>query len=158
VLIIVPKDAPNMKKLRQWIGRVITIEDGEPVVNGETLDEIEKYVYQNASGYELFIDKWLTSSDIIGHMAISRTDLENRLRTNSQIEVSDSLNIYLLQLTDKHMRGERMPVEYARPEIEKIILNARQVEFLRNERERIYNEGIETGKVKFYEQNASQKE
>jgi hypothetical protein len=49
------------------------------------------------------------------------------------------------------MRGEAMPMEYARPEIEKMVLYARQAEFLRSERERIYNEAIETKKVHFFD-------
>jgi hypothetical protein len=44
-----------------------------------------------------------------------------------------------------------MPMDYARPEIEKIVLNQRQVEFLLKERERLYNEAIQDGTMKFYE-------
>ena len=47
-------------------------------------------------------------------------------------------------------RGEQMPMDYARPEIEKIVLSKRQVEFLQKERERMYNEAIQSGKVVFY--------
>lgn len=136
LLVVVPNDAPNIDKLRGWMAKV-------------ELDKIEKYVYQNASGYELFSDKWVTSTEIGRLMPIEQAELENRLKTRNQIEVADSTKIYLLQATDKRMRGEAMPIEYARPEIEKMILNARQVEFLNKERERLYNEAIQTKKVKF---------
>ena len=49
------------------------------------------------------------------------------------------------------MRGEAMPLDYARPLIEKIILNERQVGFIRRERERLYEKAVQDGKVKFYE-------
>ena len=58
---------------------------------------------------------------------------------------------YILQITDKHMRGEAMPVDYARPQIEKIVLNARQVEFLQTERERMFQEAIEAKKLVFFD-------
>ena len=58
---------------------------------------------------------------------------------------------YLLQVTDKKLRGEQMPIDYARPRIEKIVLSTRQVEFLQKERERLYNEAIQKGTIKFYE-------
>ena len=138
MLVVVPKDAPNLAKLRQWIQK-------------QNLDEIDKYVYQNASGYELFEDKWLTTSDILRRIPMERNDLENRLKSKNQFETADSLKIYMLQVTDKHLRGEKMPVEFARPEIEKIVLSARQVGFLQSERERLYQEAIETGEIKFYE-------
>ena len=138
LLVVVPNDAPNIAKLRQWMAK-------------ESLDNIEKYAYQNASGYELFADKWLTTTDLLGYMPIERAELESRLKTKNQIEVSDSLKTYILQVTDKHLRGSQMPMEYARPRIEKLVLSARQVEFLQKERERLYNEAIQGKKIKFYE-------
>jgi len=48
------------------------------------------------------------------------------------------------------MYGEQMPFEYARPEIEKIVLSEREVEFLQKERERLYNEAIQKKKIIFY--------
>lgn len=138
MLVVVPNDAQKIAKLRSWIEKM-------------ELDNIEKYAYQYASGYELFTDKWLTTTDIIASMPISRAALETALKSKNQIEVSDTLKTYILQVTDKHLQGEKMPIDYARPEIEKIVLNARQVEFLQKERERLYNEAIQEKKIQFYE-------
>lgn len=137
ILVVVPKDAPNLDKLNQWLSKT-------------SLDAIEKYAYQNASGYELFMDKWLTTTQMISRIPVERADLEAKLRSSNHIEITDSTKTYLLQVTDKHMRGEAMPVEYARPQIEKILLNARQVEFLRAERERMYKEAIKEKKINFF--------
>jgi len=138
MLVVVPTDAPNVPRLRQWMA-------------SQDLDKIEKYAYQSANGYELFTDRWLTTTDIIRKMPIDRAELEQKLRYNNHIEQADSAHLYLLQITTKHVRGEAMPIDYARPEIEKIILNARQVDFLRKERERLYNEAIQQQKIHFYE-------
>ncbi len=147
VLLVIPTDAPESKKLRQWLSQI----KKEDEFSAKAMDNIEKYAYQNASKYELFVDKWLTTSDIINHMPMERSFLESQIKIRNQIEVKDSTNTYLLQLTDKHMRGEQMPVDYARPQIEKIILNARQVEFLTKEREKLYDEAIQDKKIIFYE-------
>ena len=136
MLVVVPNDAPNIAKLRTWMTKA-------------DMDHIEKYAYQNASGYELFADKWLTTTDLIVTIPITRAEMEAALKTKNQIEVSDTLKTYILQVTDKCLRGEKMPIDYARPEIEKIILNARQVEFLQKERERLYNEAIQERKIVF---------
>jgi len=138
ILVIVPNDAPNINKLRKWM-------------TNESLDDIEKYVYQNASGYELFADRWVTTTDMLAQIPVERKELENKLKTKNQIEVSDSLKTYLLQVTDKYLLGNPMPLEYARPEIEKIILSERQVDFLLKEREKLYNEAIQEQKIRFYE-------
>ena len=138
ILVVVPNDARDITKLRGWMAK-------------ESMDEIEKYAYKNANGYELFTDKWLTTTELLPQLPIERQDLETQLKIKNQIEVTDSLKTYLLQVTAKHLRGEKMPLEYARPQIEKIVLNARQVDFLNKERERLYNEAIQSGKIKFYE-------
>ena len=51
----------------------------------------------------------------------------------------------------EHIVGELMPLDYARPQLEEYILTTRQVEFLRNERGRMYDEAIQQGKIVFYE-------
>lgn len=138
ILVIVPNDAPNIGKLRKWMTE-------------ESLDDIEKYVYQNASGYELFADRWVTTTNMLAQIPLERKELENKLKSKYQIETSDSLRTYLLQVTDKYLLGNPMPLEYARPEIEKIILSERQVDFLLKEREKLYNEAIQEQKIRFYE-------
>jgi hypothetical protein len=50
-----------------------------------------------------------------------------------------------------YVRGEQMPLDFARGEIEKIILSQRQVEFIQQKREEIYKEALEQGKLKLYE-------
>lgn len=138
MLVVVPVDAPKMDKLRGWLTK-------------QDMDAIEKYAYQNASGYDLFTDRWLTTTEMMGRIPLERAELESRLKTKNQIEVKDSTKTYLLQITEKHMRGEAMPIDYARPEIEKMVLYSRQAEFLRSERERLYNEAVETKKINFFD-------
>ena len=151
LLVVIPKDAPKAAKLRQWLNKVNSeIMKKDQTLNA-VLDDIEKYAYQNASGYELFLDKWLTTTQMLSHLPIERAELESKIKYSSHIEVADSTKTYILHITDKHMRGEPMPLEYARPQIEKILLNARQVEFLREERERMYEEAVRSKKIHFYD-------
>ena len=137
LLVVVPKGAPNIVKLRNWM-------------KDEELDEIEKYAYQIASEYDLFTDKWLTTSDLISRIPIERGELENMLKNKTQIEMTDSLHMYLMQVTDKQLKGTPMPMEYAQKEIEKIVLNERQVEFLKQERNRLFDAAVKNGEVVYY--------
>ena len=155
VLLVVPNDAPNLSKVKQWLLKIGTErQERKERKNSKAtnvLDDIEKYVYQNASGYELFTDQWTTVTALTRQMPVERADLETKLKYGNRIEISDSTQTFILQVTEKHMRGEKMPVEYARPQIEKIILNARRVEFLRKERERLYNDAVQEKKIKFFD-------
>lgn len=148
LLVVVPNDAPNIDKLKKALSEV-KVEQADSTQN-ETMDFIEKYAYQNASGYELFTDKWLTTTEMVRRIPMEHAELETRLKTKNRVEVSDSLRTYMLEVTDKRLRGEQMPLDYARPEIEQVVLGARQVEFLQKERERLYNEAIQEKKIVFF--------
>ncbi len=142
VLLVVPNGAPKMDKLKQWL---------QQPTDEENIESIEKYAYQYATGYELFVEEWKTANQILMRMPFKEDDFQKQLSHKKQIELQDSVSTYLLQVTDIHAAGETMPLDYAAPEIEKILLNQRQVEFLQQERTALYEKAVREHKVKFYE-------
>jgi hypothetical protein len=177
ILVVVANDAPMLSDLRRWLlmangekveplkadrnkakhdknkqkGRK-TEKQAEPQEEEtNVLDDIEKYAYQYASGYELFTDEWKSASELQLLMPFERNEIDAMLRRSSQIELSDTVNTYILQVMDKRLSGEQMPIDYARPQLEEYILSTRQAAFLKAERERIYEEAVANERVKFYE-------
>ena len=142
LLLVVPNQAPKLDELKKKIQ--------QPELE-ENIEWIEKFAYQYATGYELFTEEWKTTSDIIVLMPLEQDNLDKQLKNKRQIEIQDSINTYLLQVTDLHMIGDEKPITYARKEIEEILLRQRQVEFIQQERNKLYNKAIETGKLKLYE-------
>lgn len=142
VLLVVPNGAPSMDQLKRYIV--------EPQ-DEEHIEWVEKYAYQYASGYELFLDAWKTANQILLRMPFEEDNLQKQLKQQRQITMQDSLNNYILQVVDVYVKGEQMPIDYARKEIEKIILSQRQVDFIESERENLYNNAIQSGKLKRYE-------
>lgn len=142
LLLVVPNQAPKLDELKKKIQH--------PEIE-ENIEWIEKFAYQYAVGYELFTDDWKTTSEIFVLMPLEQDNLDKQLKNKRQIEIQDSINTYLLQVTDLHMKGDEKPITYARKEIEEILLRQRQVEFLQEERNKLYNKAIETGKLKLYE-------
>lgn len=142
VLLVVPNGAPSMDQLKRYIV--------EPQ-DEEHIEWVEKYAYQYASGYELFLDEWKTANQILLRMPFEEDNLQKQLKQQRQITMQDSLNSYILQVVDVYVKGEQMPIDYARKEIEKIILSQRQVDFIESEREKLYNNAIQSGKLKRYE-------
>ncbi len=143
VLLVIPNEAPNMELLRKKI---------QNPFDEENIEWIEKFAYQYATGYELFTEDWKTINQILLRMPFQTDDLDKQLKHKQQIELQDSTNTYLLQITAMHQSGQKMPLDYARPEIKKIILSQRQVEFLHNEQEALYNKAIKEGQLKRYEE------
>lgn len=143
VLLVVPNGAPNMDLLRKNI---------QHPEEEENIEWIEKFAYQYATGYELFLDDWKTVSQIILRMPFEKDDLNKQLKATRQIELQDSINTYLLQVTNLYQANQPMPIEYARPEIEKIMLAQRQVNFIQQERIGLYEKAIKEGILKRYEE------
>ena len=143
VLLVVPNGAPNMDLLRKNI---------QHPEEEENIEWIEKFAYQYAAGYELFLDDWKTVSQIILRMPFEKDDLNKQLKATRQIELQDSINTYLLQVIDLYQANQPMPIEYARKKKKKIMLAQRQVNFIQQERIGLYEKAIKEGILKRYEE------
>ncbi len=146
LLLVIPLDASEQDALMNSL----------KTLDEEDLQFLEQYAYQNATGYELFLDEWKTANQLLVRMPFERSTFVSELRNKTQIVLQDSLNKYILRVTDKCMRENGMPFDYAKSEIKKIILSQRQNEFIKNEHERLYNEGVKLQKVKIYETEQGQ--
>lgn len=142
VLLMIPNGAPNMDKLRKYIVQP----DRE-----ENIEWIEKYAYQYATGYELFLEEWKTSEQIMQRIPFDKSAFHKQLKQKKQIELQDSINTYVLQVVDVYHAGDFKPLDYARVDIEKMLLSQRQADFLRTLRGEIYDEAVQQGNLKIYE-------
>ena len=92
----------------------------------------------------------MPATHIVLRLPLETNNLVQQLKKSDLIEVQDSLSTYLLQVTDKCLPGEVMPIEYARPEIEEILLAQRQSVFLREQRNNLYRDAVKFKKLKIY--------
>ena len=143
ILIVFPNGAPHQDKLRKWLG----------AHDEENMEKIEKYAYQNATGYELFTDDWRSANQILLRLPSSTDILQEQLKKHALIEVQDSVSTYWLQVTDKRVAGELMPIDMARNDIKKIILTERQKDYLDTRRRALYEDALRSKKLKIYEEN-----
>ena len=142
ILMILPKDAPQQDKLKK---QLLTL--GEK----DHLEKVEKYAFQYASGYELFLDDWKRGSQILLRLPLSTDQLQQKLNSKPLIELSDTSSTYLLLVTDKHLKGDWMPLDYAEPEIKQLLLRERQMAFLEEEKRSLYDNALLLRKVKIYD-------
>ena len=143
ILVVFPNGAPQQDKLRKWLG----------AHDEENLEKIEKYAYQYATGYELFTDDWRSANQILLRLPTSTDILQEQLKKKALIEIQDSVSTYWLQVTDKRVAGEQMPIDMARNDIKKIILTARQKDYIDSRRNRLYEDALRSKKLKIYEKN-----
>lgn len=151
-LLVVPTAAPGVEKIKKQmsaLSKADVLAQSDELIG--ILEQMEKYAYQYGSGYELFLDEWKTVSQVLLRMPLEEEKLHKLLKQKRQLAVQDSLNTYILQVSEMYSQGEFMPLDYARGEIEKLILSQRQVDFVQQKRDELYNKAIEQGKLKLYE-------
>ena len=141
LLLIVPNGTPDLEKLKKSMR----------ISDAKDLEYIEKYAYRYATGYELFTDKWITLAQLALWMPVKKVDLQRQIKPNSMFVMADSVSTYVLQVNEIRAAGTVMPIEYARSEIEPVLLRERATEYLQNERERIYEDGVRFKKIHRYE-------
>ncbi len=141
LLLIVPNGAPDLEKVKKAMHST----------EEKDIEYIEKYAYRYATGYELFTDEWVTVTQLAVWMPIKKADLQKQVRANTMLTLSDSVSTYVLQVNDTRAEGTVMPVDYAKSEIEPVLLRERATLYLQNERERIYEDGERFKKIHRYE-------
>lgn len=141
VLLVVPQGAPNINKLQYWLTKL----------NDANIEKVEKYAYQYASGYEYFPNEWRPTNQVLLYLPVETDVFSKQISQRSQIVVEDSTSVYILQLTDKRMPGDLMPMEYAQETINEILRNQWQISFLEEYRNDLYKEAIRFNKLKRYE-------
>jgi hypothetical protein len=142
VLLVLPEGAPKQDELRKRLSNSM---------DEDNIEWIEKYAYQYARGYELFLDQWRPLGDVLQCVPFDQKTLKQQVKAGQLVQLQDTLSVYMLQLTEVCSAGESKPLDYVRGEIETMLLSERRVEFINKERERMYNKAVEQGKLKRYE-------
>lgn len=142
ILIAVPNEAPQLKKLKQWMNKP----------DSANIDKIEKYALQNASNYQFFMDEWRTFSDIQKSLVKPVQHPSQLLSTaGSTIIMNDSIATNILYIKQFLLTGQQKPYEYAKEEIKEILLNKRKIEFLQKMEKAIYNDALQGGDIIYYQ-------
>ncbi len=137
LLIVLPQGAPGQDKLRKWLANP-----------QDELENIEKYAYRYAAGYELFLDTWKTAGQLLPRLPVDARTFRNELQKNRLIEVSDSARVCFLRVEDRHFAGDPMPLDYAATDIRNILLKERETAFLRQQRHELYEDAVRKKKIR----------
>lgn len=137
----VPQTAPQLDDLRKWSKQG----------NEKAIESIEKYSLQNAVIYDYFYDKWVNLDDVlisIPHNLNGNT--KQFLINNKSMEVQDSTYVYLLNIKEYVLAGNKMPFEYAKGHLLDIIVNQKRVTFLKTFEDELYKRALDKKQIKYY--------
>ena len=132
--------APQLANVRRWY----------KTETQEAVEHLEKYSLQNAVKYEYFYDKWVTVSEVLDLMPLKVPDVDDYLDKNRHVELKDTAFCYFLNVSDYRRMGEEEPYEFARTQVKDMLLNVRQVEFMKQVKDDLYRRAVKRDKIKYY--------
>lgn len=101
--------------------------------------------------YALNDSVWVRSSQVLNKLPVITIDNQNELLKKSNfIELTDSIDLYLVQIKDVLLRGEIAPLKYVRPTINQIVINKRKVDLLKKIETDITKDAIKNKKFEIF--------
>lgn len=140
LFIKVPLGAPQIASVRRWYKSEMQ----------DAIEHLEKYSLQNAVKYEYFYDKWILASEIMNQIPQEIVNWETYLDKNRHVELKDTAFYYFLNVSDYRKIGEQEPYEFARAQVKEVLLNMKQVEFMKRVKNDLYQEAEEKKRIKYY--------
>lgn len=140
LFIKVPLTAPQLGSVRRWY----------KTETREAVEHLEKYSLQNAVKYEYFYDKWLPIADILDLLPLKVPDAGEYLNKNRHVELKDTAFHYFLNVSDYRAAGEQEPYEFARAQVKDMMLNMKQVSFMKQVKNDLFQRAQKRDKIKYY--------
>lgn len=143
LFIKVPLGAPQLTNVKRWY----------KTESQDAIEHLEKYSLQHAVKYEYFYDKWIPAVEILSLLPLPIADLERSAETHRQIELKDSAFCYFLHITDYRPTGSQEPYDSAQEKVREMLLNMKQVDFMKKVKSDLYESAIKKNKVKYLVDN-----
>ncbi len=134
------KNSPKLLNVRQWY------KSTKP--NDRKL--LEDYCHQYAVNYYLDDNSWLLFDDLLKEIPIRTYDKEQFLKNNRFIEVEDSTNLYLVNISGFMIKESTSPLSFEKDNIKSIIVNKRKLMLIEGMEKKVYDEALKNNDFKIY--------
>ena len=139
IYIKVPEDSPNINKLKKWYCSG----------NASDIEQIEKQGLSEAIHYDYFIDRWVEWEQIESRIPYDFGNNANAfVSSHKKVETTIGGFTYLLYISDYLKSGSEMPVEVATQQIKDILINKNRIEYDKELRQQLYEQGVKDGDIK----------
>jgi hypothetical protein len=134
------KKSPKLNKAREWYR-------SESKKDKESLKE---YCRQYALNYYLDENVWLLFDDLLKEIPIKTYDKEQFLQNNRQIEIEDSVNIYLVNIKGFMIKNSLSPLSFEKNNIRNMIINERKLKLISEMEKQAYDAALKRGEAEVY--------
>ena len=97
-----------------------------------------------------FSKKWNYLSIISNLLPISLNNAETVVNLNKRIQTRDNNFVYFVYFKEYKLKGQKMPLEFAKDKIKIIILNKRKSNLINKLENKIFKNAVKNGRIKVY--------
>ena len=88
-------------------------------------------------------------ADVLDLIPLKVPEVEDYVDKNRHIELKDTAFYYFLNVSDFRSVGEQEPYEFARPKVKDMMLNLKQVEFMKKVKDDLYQQAVKKNEIKY---------
>ncbi|MEX2234099.1 MAG: peptidyl-prolyl cis-trans isomerase [Cyclobacteriaceae bacterium] len=132
--IKVPKHAPKMNKLKNWISSQ----------DEEDKKSLKSYCLSFSVAYHIADSTWMIFDDLVRNSPLM--EIPNKmqwLKANPYYETEDDNHLFFLKVDEYRISDNVSPLEFVTDEIKNIILNKRKVELAKKLEDEVYENALE---------------
>jgi hypothetical protein len=134
------KNSPKLALVKQWY------KSTKP----QDRKLLEDYCHQYAINYYLDDDSWLLFNDLLKEIPIKTYDEEQFLKNNRYVEIEDSSNVYLVNISGFKIKESTSPLSFEKDNIKSVIINKRKLVLIDDMEKKVYNEALKNNEFKIY--------
>ncbi|HEX7413279.1 MAG TPA: hypothetical protein VF411_04470 [Bacteroidia bacterium] len=134
------KKTPNADRVKKWY----TSKDAKDQ------DNLRKYCIQFADNFFLDDNTWLLLDDVMKEIPLRDYNPELLLKTSKQIELSDTLFNYYLNIKEFKIKNNPSPLSFEKENIRQIIINKRKLSLMEEMKQSIFSQAKENNNFEAY--------
>lgn len=113
--------------------------------------KVKKYCSNHAALYNNFNDDWIFFKDLSLTVPFEIDNIEKYLKLKKNIEVSDSIYLYLVNIRNYRLKGAVSPLKFVEGNIQSMLLNQRKRLLIDSLQTNIYNNMIDKKEIEMFE-------
>jgi len=129
--VVVKNETPQKENLKAWLK-----DDSEA---GKK--RLQEYCLKYAVNYSLS-PSWYVFNSFISEIPIETDNVSDFLKTHKIYQTKDAVNTYVVKIVDYGVKGKTAPMSFETENITKLLLNKRQMEYIKDIKEKIYQNAL----------------
>ena len=129
--VIVKNETPQKENLKAWLK-----DDSE-----EGQKQLQEYCLKYAVDYSLS-PSWYVFNSFISEIPIETDNVQDFLKSHKIYQTKDAVNTYVVKISDYGPKGKTAPISFETENITKLLLNKRQMEYIKEIKEKIYQNAL----------------